>query len=78
MFRIALLSGLLVVASSAGAEPPPLLKIAGAEAIASQVSGSAAKRTVANLSLNHRMRGSAGYRRAAEFIRDTAGGIWPR
>ena len=69
MFRAALLSGLLVVASSAEAEPPPLLKTADAEAIASQVSGAAAKRTVESLSLNHRMRGSEGYRRAAELIR---------
>ena len=46
MLKAALLSGLLVVASSAGAEPPPLLKTADAEAIAAQVSGGAAKRTV--------------------------------
>lgn len=69
MFRAALLSGLLVVASSAGAEPPPLLRTADGEVIASQVSGGAAKRTVEALSLNHRMRGSEGYRRAAELIR---------
>lgn len=70
MLRAAILSGMLVVASSAGAEPPPLLKTADAEAIATQVSGSTAKRTVEGLSLNHRMRGSEGYRRAAALIRN--------
>ncbi|QNP43699.1 hypothetical protein H9L15_03190 [Sphingomonas daechungensis] len=69
MLRTVILSGLLVVATAAGAEPPPLLKTSDAEAIASQVSGGAAKRTVEALSLNHRMRGSQGYRRAAELIR---------
>jgi hypothetical protein len=69
MSRAVLLSGLLLAASGASAEPPPLLKAADAQAIASQVSGGAAKRTVEGLSLNHRMRGSEGYRRAAELIR---------
>lgn len=69
MFRAMLLSGLLVAASAAGAQPPPLLKTSDAEAIASQVSGATAKRTVEAISLNHRMRGSEGYRRAAELIR---------
>lgn len=69
MLRAALLSGLLVAASSVGAKPPPLLKTVDAEAIAAQVSGGTAKRTVEAISLNHRMRGSEGYRRAAELIR---------
>lgn len=69
MLRAALLSGLLVAASSVGAEAPPLLKTVDAEAIAAQVSGGAAKGTVEAISLNHRMRGSEGYRRAAELIR---------
>jgi hypothetical protein len=69
MFRAAFLSGLLVVASGTSAEPPPLLKTADAQAIAALVSGRAAKQTVQGLSLNHRMRGSEGYRRAAELIR---------
>lgn len=69
MLRAVLLSGLLLTTSGASAEPPPLLKPADAEAIASQVSGGGAKRTVERLSLNHRMRGSEGYRRAAELIR---------
>jgi aminopeptidase YwaD len=49
---------------------PPLLPRAQAEAIGAEVSGSQALRTVRTLSLNHRMRGSAGYRAAAEAIRD--------
>ncbi|MEA3062988.1 MAG: aminopeptidase YwaD [Sphingomonadales bacterium] len=48
----------------------PLLTPAETRAIADQVSGSAAKRTVQALSLHHRMRGSEGYRAAAELIRD--------
>src|SRR3954469_25202703 len=53
------------------AEPSaPLLTPAETRAIADQVSGSAAKRTVQALSLHHRMRGSEGYRAAAELLRD--------
>jgi hypothetical protein len=53
------------------AEPAaPLLTPAETRVIADQVSGSAAKRTVQALSLHHRMRGSEGYRAAAELIRD--------
>src|SRR3954453_1028681 len=48
----------------------PLLTPAETRAIADEVSGSAAKRTVQALSLHHRMRGSEGYRAAAELIRD--------
>src|SRR4051812_4941098 len=47
----------------------PLLTPAETRAIADEVSGSAAKRTVQALSLHHRMRGSEGYRAAAELIR---------
>jgi hypothetical protein len=53
------------------AEPAaPLLTPAETRLIAAEVSGSAAKRTVQALSLHHRMRGSEGYRAAAELIRD--------
>jgi hypothetical protein len=38
--------------------------------IASEVSGATAKRTVQSISRHHRMRGSEGYRAAAELIRD--------
>ena len=55
--------------SAVSAEPPPLLDPGAAASIAREVSGSAAKRTVQALSLNHRMRGSEGYRAAAEAVR---------
>jgi hypothetical protein len=49
---------------------PPLLPRGQGEAIGAEVSGSAALRTVRALSQHHRMRGSEGYRAAAEAIRD--------
>jgi len=55
---------------AAAAAAPPLLPAAQGEAIGAEVSGSAALRTVRTLSQNHRMRGSEGYRAAAEAIRD--------
>ena len=60
------------VGSPAEAAPddPPLLQAADAAALAQEISGSAAKRTVQSLSLHHRMRGSRGFRAAAETIRD--------
>jgi aminopeptidase YwaD len=67
MKRLALL--LLPVAGGAWAQPP-LLPPAQGSAIANEVSGSAALRTVRALSQHHRMRGSEGYRAAAEAIRD--------
>jgi hypothetical protein len=54
----------------AAPDDPPLLQAAEAAALAQEISGSAAKRTVQSLSLHHRMRGSSGYRAAAETIRD--------
>jgi aminopeptidase YwaD len=64
----------LLVAGTATAQPPPsappLLPRAQAEAIGAELSGSAALRTVRTLSQYHRMRGSDGYRAAAETIRD--------
>jgi aminopeptidase YwaD len=56
------------------ADAPPLLDPAEAAAIAAEISGSAATRTVEALSLHHRMRGSEGYRAAAELIRDRLAG----
>ncbi|MGQ0588742.1 MAG: M28 family peptidase [Sphingosinicella sp.] len=66
---------LLVLATAAAAQVrpsqhPPLLPPAQGEAIGAEVSGGAALRTVRALSLHHRMRGSEGYRAAAEAIRD--------
>jgi len=49
-------------------EPPPLLPEAAVRALAGELSGSAAKRTVQALTLHHRMRGSRGFRAAAEFV----------
>jgi aminopeptidase YwaD len=73
----------LVLAGSAIAQPapapapvaapsaaPPLLPRAHGTAIASEVSGARALQTVRVLSTNHRMRGSNGFRAAAEAIRD--------
>jgi aminopeptidase YwaD len=67
--RIAVLL-FFAAAPAAAQDAPPLLKPAEAAAIAAEVSGSAAKRIVEALSLHHRMRGSEGYRAAAELIRD--------
>ncbi len=66
---VALLS-LSLAGAASGQAGPPLLPRAQAEAIAAEVSGSAALRTVRTLSQHHRMRGSTGYRAAAEAIRD--------
>ncbi|MEA3047085.1 MAG: hypothetical protein QOJ53_1417, partial [Sphingomonadales bacterium] len=61
---------LLLLAAGAASAQPPLLPAAQGSAIAGEVSGSAALRTVRTLSQHHRMRGSDGYRAAAEAIRD--------
>jgi hypothetical protein len=53
-------------------EPPPLLPEPAVRAIASEVSGTAAKRNLQDLTLFHRMRGSRGFRAAAERVRDRA------
>jgi aminopeptidase YwaD len=68
---------LALVGSAAAAQPPPLLPPAQVEAIGAELSGSAALRTVRTLSQYHRMRGSDGFRAAAESIRDrlTAAGL---
>ncbi len=50
------------------AEPPPLLAAATVRALAGELSGTAAKRTVQALTLFHRMRGSRPFRAAAEHI----------
>src|SRR3954463_8901885 len=64
---------LFMAAPAAGPVSAPLLTPAETNAIASEVSGSAAKRTVQALSLDHRMRGSQGYAAAAQLIRDRLG-----
>jgi aminopeptidase YwaD len=50
--------------------PPPLLPEPVVRALASEVSGTSARRTVQELTLQHRMRGSRGFRAAAERVRD--------
>lgn len=65
---------LLAAASSMlAAGPPPLLSEPEVRALVAEVSGTAAKRTLQDLTLFHRMRGSRGFRAAAERIRDRAG-----
>ncbi len=54
--------------ASSAAEAPPLLPAATVQALAEELSGTAAKRTVQALTLEHRMRGSRGFRAAAERI----------
>jgi aminopeptidase YwaD len=61
---------LLFAAPAAAQKAAPLLTPAETRALASELSGASAKRTVQALSLNHRMRGSEGYRAAAELVRD--------
>ena len=58
----------LVAAPAAAQEAPPLIDADVAAAIAAETSGSAAKRTVQELSLHHRMRGSRGFDAAANVI----------
>jgi aminopeptidase YwaD len=52
--------------------PPPLLPEATVAALASEVSGTAARRTVQEISLFHRMRGSRGFKAAADRIAEQA------
>jgi hypothetical protein len=71
------IASLLAAAGAAMAQPsasPPLLPRAQGEAIAAEVSGAQALGTVRILSNNHRMRGSDGFRAAAEAIRDRLAG----
>ena len=66
---------LLGLAAPSFAAPPdeaPLLPRATVRALAEEISGEAAKRDLDFLSRQHRMRGSRGFRAAAEFV---AGGL---
>src|SRR5918997_1668270 len=67
---IALAAALLLAAPAVAGEAPPLIDEPAAAAIAAEVSGSSAKRTVVALSVHHRMRGSRGYDAAAAVIAD--------
>ncbi|HEV2852062.1 MAG TPA: M28 family peptidase [Thermoanaerobaculia bacterium] len=61
-----------LVPPARGTEPPPFLPEPTVRALASEVSGAAAKRNLQDLTLFHRMRGSRGFRAAAERVRDRA------
>ncbi len=66
--------GLAVLAAppAAFAEPPPLLAEPVVAALAAELSGADAKRTVQELALHHRQRGSRGFQAAAEVVRKKA------
>ena len=66
----AVLGFLVMSPSTRATEPPPLLPEPAVRALASEVSGTAAKRNLQDLTLFHRMRGSRGFRAAAERVRD--------
>src|SRR6476660_2509459 len=53
-------------------EPPPLLPASVISALAGEVSGTAAKRTVQDLTLFHRQRGSKGFHAASQWILERA------
>ncbi|HXE98802.1 MAG TPA: hypothetical protein VN458_00485, partial [Solirubrobacterales bacterium] len=65
---LASLFGLAVPSLAAPTDEPPLLPRATVAAIAEEISGEAAKRDLDFLSRQHRMRGSRGFRAAAEFV----------
>ncbi len=62
----------LALTQTARAAPPPLLPEAAVRAIAGELSGTAAKRTVQALTLEHRMRGSRGFHAAADYVASEA------
>ncbi|HEY0087081.1 MAG TPA: hypothetical protein VGB65_14380, partial [Allosphingosinicella sp.] len=59
---------LLAAAPAVAQVQAPLLSAAETEALAGELSGAAAKRTITSLSQHHRMRGSEGYNDAAALI----------
>src|SRR5712671_853130 len=69
---VVLLLTLPAMAAAAADQAPPLLPEPVIRALAAELSGTAAKRTVQDLTLFHRMRGSRGFRAAAERVRDRA------
>lgn len=66
----ALVLGGAVVARAQSPEPPPLLPEPVVRALAAEVSGAEARRTAQDLTLFHRIRGSRGFRAAAERIHE--------
>ncbi|MEA2604681.1 MAG: aminopeptidase YwaD [Acidobacteriota bacterium] len=74
-FALSVILALILSASALPAQttaPPPLLPEPAVRALAAEVSGAAAKRNLQDLTLFHRMRGSRGFRAAAERVRDRA------
>ncbi|HSS75585.1 MAG TPA: M28 family peptidase, partial [Thermoanaerobaculia bacterium] len=72
---VALFAALFLATSALSAQttaPPPLLPEPVVRALAAEISGTAAKRNLQDLTLFHRMRGSRGFRAAAERVRDRA------
>jgi hypothetical protein len=69
---LALSTALAIRGQEAFEEPVPLLPETVVRALAAEVSGTAARRTVQDLTLFHRQRGSRGFRAAVERIRDRA------
>ncbi|MEE8524289.1 MAG: M28 family peptidase [Thermoanaerobaculia bacterium] len=67
-----LLSGGARSAESGDGAPPPLLAESIVRALAEELSGTAARHTVQELSLHHRTRASEGFAGAAEVIRERA------
>lgn len=71
LLGFALVLGVLAqLAQAQTSDPPPLLPEPVVRALAAEVSGGEARRTAQDLTLFHRMRGSRGYRAAAERVRD--------
>ncbi len=69
---LALLTALQSGAEANSHTEPPLLPEPTIQALAEELSGTAARNTVQELSLHHRTRGSRGFRAAAEAIRERA------
>jgi hypothetical protein len=68
--RLALPLLILAAAPAVAEDKAPLLTAAETEALAAEISGAGAKRTINAMSLHHRMRGSKGYNDAAAMIAD--------
>lgn len=64
------LSACILATPGLAQDAPPLISVDTAAALASELSGSGAKRTVQSLSQHHRMRGSTGINAAADLIRE--------
>lgn len=74
LLTLSLLSSTGVAGAVDPAQAPPLIPADAALALATEISGTGAKRTVQELTLHHRMRGSAGFDAAARAILERARG----